>query len=56
MEFEPKIVREKRDELAKERINIRRNPITGLCIEPEKLKKLNETIYSLTKQIELPNT
>ena len=56
MEFEPKIARKKRDELAKERMNIRRNPITGLCLEPEKLKNLNEAIYSLTKQIELPNT
>ena len=47
--------REERDRLALERSRVERDPVTGFCIEPEKLAELSKKIGDLTHKIEVPS-
>ena len=47
--------REERDRLALERSRIERDPVTGFCVEPEKLAELSKKIRDLTRKIEVPS-
>jgi len=47
--------REERDRLALERSRVKRDPVTGLCLEPNKLDYLNNRIGKLTQIIEVPS-